>query len=156
VFGVTLLLVALPGLFVYYGNVQRQDFRTAALWLERHYRAGDGIVSDAYAPAVTLDFYLQPFRGPARLEANAPRPVSWDGWGGGSSAPLLSPESLALYASRHTRLFFVDGVLSGDSAATKATAQEAQQWLDRHAYLLSQISTSAYYGRVTIRLYATQ
>lgn len=150
VLGAILLISAVPGLFLYYGNAQRQDFRTASFWLEHHYRTGDGIVCDSYACAVAMEFYLQPFRGAARLTRDAPSPISW----GGPPARPLTAQSLAIYASTHPRVFFIDSVLSGDSATIKTNAQAARQWLDLHARLLSRISTSAYYGPVTARLYA--
>lgn len=147
-----LLIFAVPGLVLYYGHAQRQDFRTASFWLEHQYRAGDGIVCDTAECTDAMEFYLQPFRGPARLTADAPSLVSWNG-------PATRPptaQSVASYASSHARVFFVDAILGGDPPATKTNAQAARQWLDRHAHLVSQTSTSAYYGHVTVRLYATR
>jgi uncharacterized membrane protein len=154
---VILLLLALHYVPLYYQNAQVEDWSSAAHWLQQRYQTNDGLVcydNDVEQGCqISVEYYLQAYPTAAHFTADAPGAFSWANFGpvnpqAGSGA-AVDLTALAQYGARHPRIFFIVGRLPDAAAAAKVKI--AQQWLDGHYRLVSQIVTRT----VTVRLYAT-
>lgn len=155
---VVVLLVALSVVPHYYASAQVEDWNAAALWLEQHYRPGDGLV--CYDNAVeqgcqiSVQYYLDAYPTGAHFTADMPGAFSWQQFGPANptSGPdaATDPTALSIFGARHPRLFFIVGRLPDAAAAARAKA--AQHWLDTHYHFVAQMVTRT----VTVRLYVTQ
>jgi mannosyltransferase len=152
---ITLLLLALALYAVpfYYRSAQVEDWGSTSLWLEQHYQVGDGLVCYDNALEqgcqISIEYYLHAYPGAAHFDPDSPGAFSWHTFSSVNPDAAVDPQVLAVYASRHARLFFIVGRLPDDAAASRALA--AQEWLDSHYHFIAQIATRT----VRIRLYAT-
>jgi hypothetical protein len=108
-----LIVVAWPPLASYYSFAQVEDVRSPISWLQSHYQAGDGIVC---APDVQCEipvaYYLTAYPGPAHLDSDSPGMFDWHT----NTSYATSPQSVALYATRHNRIFVVYAPLGHGNA----------------------------------------
>ena len=152
-----LLLVSLHFVPDYYKGAQIEDWNSTVHWLQQRYQPGDGLVcydSDVEQGCqVSVEYYLHTYPSAAHFTGDSPGEFSWTKFG--PANPKLGPESavdpsaLALYASKHSHIFYIIGRIPDNAAAARATA--AQYWLDAHYHLLNRIVTPT----VTISWYAT-
>jgi uncharacterized membrane protein len=140
------VLVAVSAVPEYYSRVQREDFRTASIWLAQRYQAGDGVACASLACAYALEYYA-----PGTLESGAPGDYIWGA--GKFDYVAVDPTALAAYAQGHDRIFLVYGT-AGQSGYISAD----EQWLENHHYaLVNRLETvpgSA--GPVTVEIFARQ
>jgi len=142
---------------LYYREPQVEDWRTPTYWLQQHYHDGDGLVcfDNDEGCQISVEYYLHayPISG-ARFTADSPGAFSWANYGpatsGQGARSAVDPHLLAMYGTKHPRLFFIIGRLPNASEADLAT--KAQQWLDSHYHFVDQIVRPA----VTVRLYITE
>jgi mannosyltransferase len=150
-----LLLLALHHVPQYYKNAQVEDWRSPALWLEKHYQVGDGLVcyNNAQGCQVSIEYYFYAYPTRAHFTADSPGAVPWHSSDmtnhPGDVEAAIDPTALAAYGAKHPRLFFIIGRLANRADATRA--QVAQDWLDAHYRLLAQTALST----VSIHLYRT-
>ena len=130
--------------------ISGQDFRKASAWIAENYQASDGLICDTWSCALSFSYYGRLGRMPtALLEAS---PVQWS-WTRGRASPLELAD-VSASAQVHRRIFFVESVVDGDLADTKARSATARGWLDGHYTLLADIPTASSVGPVRVRLYA--
>ncbi|GAC1505228.1 MAG: hypothetical protein NVS2B12_18660 [Ktedonobacteraceae bacterium] len=157
------LLVILVGLAatsvpLYYQSAQVEDWNATVHWLERGYKAGDGLV--CYDNEITqgcqiaVEYYLHAYPGAARFSPDAPGAFSWEKYGpahpeDGGYAAALDTHALARYATTHPRLFLIVGRVPDDAGAARVAS--TQRWLDANYHFVDSVTTRT----VTIRLYAT-
>ncbi len=146
-----LLLVALPAVPRYDADVQRQDFRTAYQWIGSQYQRQDGLVCVVVACSLAMDYYQRAYPGSVDFGTDYPGERSWTG---GYATPV-DPGSLALYAQRHPRIFFVRAAVTLDFPSVPLQERAVQDWLDEHDQLLADTVAPGAYGSVEVRLYAT-
>ncbi len=130
-----LTLTALPG---WYATAEAQNFRTPAFWLERQYRAGDGL---ACAPvllcSLPLEYYLEAYPGPAHFDGDSPGWWNWEHF----SKPAYDLDAIKRYAAAHRRLFFMTLHWTPGTPYT-AESQADLDWLRAHYHAVSRIETS--------------
>jgi uncharacterized membrane protein len=150
-----LLLLALHYVPLYYETAQVEDWRTPSQWLVQHYQADDGMVcyDNTQGCQVSMEYYLRLYKSSAQFTPDSPGSFNWVTYDitnrPGNSLAAVDPHALALYAEKHSRLFFIVARLSGNQSV--ARVQVAQQWLSSHYRLIGQFSNTT----VTIRLYLT-
>ncbi|HEY7982553.1 MAG TPA: glycosyltransferase family 39 protein [Ktedonobacterales bacterium] len=130
-----LTLTTLPG---WYANMEVQNFRTPAFWLEREYHAGDGL---ACAPALLcslpLEYYMEAYPGPAHFDGDSPGWWVWEYY----YPPAYNLDAIKRYATAHPRLFFMTLHWAPGTPYT-AESQADLDWLRAHYRAVSQIETS--------------
>jgi mannosyltransferase len=143
---VAAVLLAVTAVPEYYSRVQREDFRTASVWLAQRYQSGDGVACASLGCAFALEYYA-----PHRLQADAPGQYVWNA--GRFDHIAVDPATLGTYAQTHNRIFFVYG-----TAGQSVYISPDEQWLQAHRYsLLNRIETVAgSAGTVTVELWAQQ
>ncbi|WP_322480933.1 glycosyltransferase family 39 protein [Thermogemmatispora sp.] len=155
-----LLLVALS--FVnaldYYPHAQLEDWRSAAMWLQHHYQANDGLVcyNTIQGCQVSFEYYFAAYPiSQAHFTNDAPgNLLSWQ-TDSGYAAPGRTPDAaldinaVAAYARQHPRLFYIVGRVPDSQAAQQVSVVET--WLDHHYHLLASMSSA---GGISVRLYA--
>jgi len=146
-----LVLVALPVIRLYHTDARRQDFRGAARWMRGQYRPGDGMVFLSTSSALVMSYYLDSYLGQGRLAATSPGAWSW----AKDDPTPFDTAALDAYSRRHGRLFLVDASQDGQAPLAQSENTLTRRWLAANRYrYLSGSQTSAYYGSVTVRLYA--
>jgi uncharacterized membrane protein len=146
----TLALFAVP---YYYRSAQVEDWNRASFWVEQHYQPGDGLVCYDNATQqgcqVSLEYYLHAYPGAAHFSADAPGAFSWASFGSADPDAAVNPTVLAVFATKHSHIFFIVGRLPNNMAALQA--RYAQSWLDKRYHFVAQIVTRT----VDVRLYTT-
>jgi mannosyltransferase len=155
----TLVLVALALLSVplYYRSAQVEDWNSTTHWLLQRYQSGDGLVcydnEISQGCQISVEYYLHAYPNGAHFTDDSPGAFSWEKFGPADAragfGAALDPSALALYAQKHSRIFYIVGRVPTDKAA--ARVQSTQRWLDGQYHFVDQIVTRT----VTIRLYAT-
>jgi mannosyltransferase len=133
---VVLLGVALAQVPGYYASVDTHGYRAPTLWLQQHFRPGDGMVYVygfwAYVP---MSYYMQAYPGPAHDDHSPP-----------SVDQFSDNVTMSTYAATHTRVFLISA--GGNGIVLDS---DVQKWLDAHYRLADSIADSS----VSIRLYDT-
>ena len=156
---VGLVALAATSVPLYYQSAQVEDWNATAHWIERQYKADDGLV--CYDNEITqgcqiaMEYYLHAYPGATHFSSDSPGSFSWEKFGpahpeAGGYAAALDTRALAAYAATHSRIFFIVGRVP--DAAGDARVKSTQQWLDTTYHFVNDISTRT----VTIRLYTTQ
>jgi 4-amino-4-deoxy-L-arabinose transferase-like glycosyltransferase len=159
--GLMVVLVALAATSVplYYQSAQVEDWNATVHWMERQYKAGDGLV--CYDNEITqgcqiaVEYYLHAYPSAAHFSSDSPGSFSWEKFGpadpaAGGYAAALDTHALSAYAATHQRIFFIVGRVPDDAGA--ARVKSTQQWLGTTYHFVDTISTRT----VIIRLYTTQ
>ncbi len=156
---VVLVVLAATSVPLYYQSAQVEDWNATVHWMERQYKAGDGLV--CYDNEITqgcqiaVEYYLHAYPSAAHFSPDSPGSFSWEKFGPadpvtGGYAAALDTRALSAYAATHQRIFFIVGRVPDDAGA--ARVKSTQQWLDTTYHFVDTISTRT----VTIRLYTTQ
>lgn len=146
------LLVMAPA---YYVHAEVENWRGPTRWLEQHYQPGDGLVSYNNIQGCDLPviYYLWADSSAARFTPDSPGlpHVNLNTYGNPSANYMqaLNTSALAVFASHHPQVFFIEGRLTDNADVARVKA--AQAWLDAHYHFVGQTSS----GIVTIRLYDT-
>ncbi len=149
--GLVLVIVALPVIRLYHTDARRQDFSGAARWMQGQYRPGDGVVFLSTSSALVMSYYLDSYLGQGRLAAESPGAWSWTQ----DDPTPFDSAALDAYSRRHGRLFLVDASQDGQAPLAQSENTLTRGWLAANRYrYLSSVETSAYYGSVTVQLYA--
>ncbi len=153
-----LLLLALTLVPLYYQSAQVEDWRTPTFWLEQQYQSGDGIVcyNNKQGCQISVEYYLHTYPSPGNphFTDDSPGAYSWQTFGPADPnaqdyQAAVNINALQTYASKHPRLFFIEGRVANNDEAQRM--HNAISWLDSHYRFISQIMSS----NVTIRLYVT-
>ncbi|MGO8951146.1 MAG: glycosyltransferase family 39 protein [Ktedonobacterales bacterium] len=150
------ILASLAVLFVpsYYAHAQVEDWRSPVHWLEKEYQPGDGLVcyNNVQGCEIAVNYYLVTDHSLATF-ADAPGAMQLARFGNGDPfanyTAALDPQALSVFGSKHTRIFYIAGRLTGAEDVTRTKAVEA--WLNCRYHFVAQTSTAV----VTIRLYVT-
>ena len=144
------LAVAVPPLLAYYPVAEVQDFKTPVVWLQQHYRSGDGIVCYPEVQcAIPIDYYVSAYPGPAALDASSPGGFSWTS----NTSQRVDGETIRAYESAHRRIFVIYAPL-GRSAADDQAAAALEAGLVADGYkVVDQIRSSANSADTTILLF---
>ena len=145
-----LLTVALPPLLSYYPVAEVQDFRTPVLWLQHHYRAGDGIVCYPEVQcAIPIDYYVTAYPGPAALDAGSPGAFDWTS----NKSLTVDGGTIRAYEAGHKRIFFIYTPLGRTPSLDQAAAAlEAGLMADGYQ-VIDQVRSSANSADTTILLF---
>ncbi len=149
--GALLVLLALPGVRVYRADVQRQNFRDAALWMQSRYRPGDGVIPLTISSALGMEYYLPVYLGQNRLIAAAPGRFYWPA----DHRLVIDTPVLRAYGAAHPRVFLVSAGLDDGGSNERRQAALTQVWLWRNGYRrVEAVTAQGYYHQVTVELYA--
>lgn len=144
-----LALVAWPQVPAYYAAAQSQDFHDPTLWIQQHFRAGDGLICDpAVECGVPMGYYLAAYPGPAHFDWNSPGLFIWSNT---SWIPVNRGTVLA-YAGQHRRVFLIFGPL-GNGAGEAAEGQGLVNALSSHYRKLAQMTAHATAADASVFLY---
>ncbi len=146
---VVLVVAALPALPLYYSTVDKQDYRSASLWIEQRYEGGDGLVCASWSCGLAMPYYLWADRGPTELAAEALGQFSWSRNG----ITPFDANDLGPYLATHGRVFLVHAPLALDPVQDEARAASTEAWLATHSLMISEARFDAYYGPVVVQLY---
>jgi uncharacterized membrane protein len=152
------LIVAVAPLRMYYESAQIEDWNSIAPWIEARYQANDGVFCYNNDPLqgcqIATEFYFDRDATAARFSSDAPGAFSWERFGpvnpeqGFDSA--LDPMSIARFAAKHQRMFFIVGRVPSDQAQQRV--ESTQRWLRSHYHYVDQLVTPT----VTVTLYMTE
>lgn len=155
----TLLLIALSfaNALHYYPQAQIEDWRSAAMWLQRHYQANDGLVcyNTIQGCQVAFEYYFYAYPiSQAHFTNDSPgNLLSWQ-TDSGYAAPGRTPNAaldinaVTTYARQHPRLFYIVGRVPNSQAARQVN--QMINWLDQHYRLLDSITCA---GFISVHLY---
>lgn len=133
---ILMLGVALWQVPAYYASLDTQGYRTATIWLQGHFKSGDGMV---YVPGfwawVPMSYYMQAYPGPACDDHDPP----------GINHPT-DDISLDTYTATHPRVFVIFAGATGPEVNL-----DLQHWMDTRYRLVDQFTD----GSAVIRLYET-
>jgi len=124
--------------------------------LEQHYQSGDGIVcyNNKQGCQISVEYYLHTYPSPnnPQFTEDSPGAYSWQTFGPADPhaqdyQAAVDINALQAYASKHSRLFFIEGRVADNTEAQRM--HNAISWLDSHYRFVSQVVASG----VTIRLY---
>jgi len=152
---VAVALLAAPAVRVYRVDALRQDFRSAALWMDTTYRSGDGLINLSVSSASAMDYYMHYYPGRPRLFADALGVFSYRDYP--QEADPRTPINTAVliaFGTRHPRIFLIDSSLDAGNPKAARDAAVTMAWMKGYYHPVSGIKSSAYYGSVTVRLYA--
>jgi hypothetical protein len=131
-----------------YASPPAQDFRTAAGWIQEHYRAGDGLICTSWSCSLAMQYYVR--LGAVSDGLIDGTPASWS-WTNGGVVPL-DQRVVVEYVAAHPRVFLVDGMLGGDPVDMKTQARLTQDRLDRDYSLVAEVILRSQ-SPVSVRLY---
>jgi len=153
---ITVLLLTLHYVPLYYSQPQIEDWNVTTFWLEQHYQTNDGLVcfDNSQGCQVSVEYYLTAYPSAAHFTSDSPGSFPWVEYDltnhQGNTKLAVDPSALANFGVHHPHIFFITGRLSGNGAVAQAHA--AQQWLNAHDHFIAQIVTKS----VVIRLYSTR
>ncbi len=149
--GALLVLFALPGLRLYRADAQRQDFRSAARWMQSRYRPGDGVIPLTISSALGMEYYLPVYLGQDRLITAAPGRFYWPA----DHRLAIDAPTLRAYGAAHPRVFLVSAGLDDGGVGERGQAALTRAWLRRNGYRRADaVTAQGYYHQVTVELYA--
>lgn len=138
--GVLLVGLTLTTLPDWYATNQIQDFRTPAFWLERQYRAGDGLTcAPVQFCSVPFEYYLEAYPGPAHFDGDSPGWWNWEYY----FAPTYNLDAFKQYATAHHRVFLLT-LRQGPGVTPQSEAVADLGWLQAHAHLVSKEETASW------------
>lgn len=158
VLALIMLGLALKAVPFYYQTAQIEDWNSAVHWLEQRYQSNDGLVcydntisgSVKQGCQISVEYYLHAYPGAAHFTADTPGAFSWQTYSAPDPEAAIRPSDLALYATKHGRIFLIIGRVH-DTAADQRVSNTLQ-WLESHYHLVDQLSTHT----VKVYLFKTQ